>query len=104
MFPPTDRNHRVRQRSAVAPSSTLTEKPPAFSDLLAFAKEATATLHKLAEELAREAGIKAYCSSLASKLWAVKKQLSQLDELTEADTKKMFQLLYCLEQLSSASS
>jgi hypothetical protein len=98
IFPSMDRN------SHVSTGLTLTQKSTPSSDLLAFAKEATAALLKSAQDLAGQTGIKAYCSLLVSELWAAENRLFQLEDVTGADTKKIFRLLFCLEQLSSASS
>src|SRR4051794_12610542 len=100
MYSSIDRDRRVKRDSASVPMvPTPTQKPQTSSDLLTFAKEATAALHKLAQDLAGQAGIKSYCSSLASELWAVEEWLYQLEDLLEADINGICRLLYYLEQL-----
>ena len=108
MFPLIDEDRHVKRGSlsilTIPRLPTPTRKPLTLLNLLAFAKETTATFHKLAQDLADQAGIKGYCSSLVSKLWAIEEWLSQLKDLIEADIKKRYRLLYYLEQLFSVSA
>ncbi|KAF2176114.1 hypothetical protein K469DRAFT_646247 [Zopfia rhizophila CBS 207.26] len=104
MYSSIDRDRRVKRDSASVPIVPTPTQKPQTSDLLTFAKEATAALHKLAQDLAGQAGIKGYCSSLASELWAVEERLSQLEDIVEADINRICRLLYYLEQLSSPIS
>jgi len=75
MFPLIDEDRHVKRGSlsilTIPRLPTPTRKPLTLLNLLAFAKETTATFHKLAQDLVDQASIKGYCSLLVLKLWAI---------------------------------
>ena len=96
-------NRQKKQCNTSISRAPTPARRPTTSDVVDFAKEATAALHKCAQDVARRDGIKARCSILVSQLYNVDIRLPTLEDLNETDVRKLFRLLYSLEQLSSVS-